>query len=103
MVAQPRDQFGIALRKPVAVELDVVLEPRAQVAAELQRPAIDLELMAADAGRAPGGVGHDVFQFGQQKFQHMPPRRQRIRNAEHELHMQRPLDQAAIGQVALAL
>ena len=43
------DQLGIALRQPVLVELDIVLEPGAQMAAEFEAPAIDIELVPRDA------------------------------------------------------
>ena len=40
------------------------------MSAEFERLAIDLELMPADP--SPCCVGHDVLDFGDQKFEHAP-------------------------------
>lgn len=71
-VAQACNQLGVAFGEPLAIELDVVLKARAQMAAQLQRPAIDLELMAANSRRRPGRVGHDFLDFRDQEFEHAP-------------------------------
>ena len=68
--AQARDQFGIAFRQPIAVEFDIVFKTGAKMSAEFERLAIDLELMPADP--SPCCVGHDVLDFGDQKFEHAP-------------------------------
>ena len=70
--AQARDQFGIAFRQPIAVEFDIVFKTGAKMSAEFERLAIDLELMPADPSRCPCCVGHDVLDFGDQKFEHAP-------------------------------
>ena len=73
--AQARDQFGIAFRQPIAVEFDIVFKTGAKMSAEFERPAIDLELMPADPSRCPCCVGHDVLDFGDQKFERAPSAR----------------------------
>ena len=50
-------ELRVARREPLLVEPHVVLEPRAAMAAELERPFVDGELMPADAGRRPGRAG----------------------------------------------
>src|SRR3984893_3310696 len=80
------------------VELDVVLEAGADVPAELQTPFIDFELLAADAGGGPGGVGHKLLEFVDEEFEQLSPRRQSVWNAHDELHVAWPLEQAAVGE-----
>src|SRR5258708_26013854 len=97
-VGNARDQFRIAAGKARLVELDVVLEAGADVPAELQTPFIDFELVAADAGGGPGGVGHEVLEFVDKKFEQLSPRRQGVWNTHDELHVTSPLEQAAVGE-----
>jgi len=97
-VGNARDQFRIAAGKARLVELDVVLEAGADVPAELQTPFIDFELVAADAGGGPGGVGHKVLEFVDKELEQLSPRRQSVWNAHDELHLAWPLEQAAVGE-----
>src|SRR5438034_11087429 len=96
-VGNARDQFRIAAGKAHLVELDVVLEAGADVPAEFQTPFIDFELVAADAGSGPGGVGHEVLEFVDKEFEQPSPRRQSVWNAHDELHVAWPFEQAAVG------
>src|ERR1700731_525462 len=97
-VGNARDQFRIAAGKARLVELDVALEAGADVPAELQTPFIDFELLAADAGGGPGGVGHKLLEFVDEEFEQLSPRRQSVWNAHDELHVAWPLEQAAVGE-----
>ena len=86
-----RDQFGVTSRQAILVELDVVLDPGAHMAAELEAPFVDVELMPRDAGGGPGRVRHDLLEFADQEFEQLAPGRQRIRDAHDELHLAWPL------------
>src|ERR1700730_11617615 len=97
-VGNARDQFRIAAGKARLVELNVVLEAGADVPAELQTPFIDFELLAADAGGGPGGVGNEVLEFADEEFEQLSPRRQSVWNAHDELHVAWALEQAAVGE-----
>ena len=55
------DQRGVRRRQRVLVPAHIVLEPGAAVAAQLQRPAVERELVPADAGAGPGRVGHQAL------------------------------------------
>src|SRR5271163_1018486 len=64
LAAQPgeaADEFRVTACESVFVELDIVFEPGAEVTAELQTPAVNLELMTRDAGGRPRRVRHDLF------------------------------------------
>src|SRR3546814_18813900 len=50
-------QLGIAAREARGIEPDVVLQPGPAMSAELEAPAVDLELVPSEAGGPPGGVG----------------------------------------------
>ena len=69
------------------------------MAAGGQAPLVDLPLEAAGAGGHPGGVGQHVGQLAAQEVEHAAPGRQRVGDAEHELHVQAPGQQALLRQV----
>src|SRR5487761_1051675 len=77
------NQLGVALGEPCLVEAQIVFETGADMAAELETPAIDLELMPANAGRRPCRIRHDGLELGEQELKHLAARRQRVGNAEH--------------------
>jgi hypothetical protein len=69
------------------------------MAAELQGPTVDLELVAGNAGGGPGGVGQQRRELGEQELQDLAARRQGARDAEHELDVQRRAQQPAVQQL----
>ena len=94
------DQFGVACRQPRLVEAEIVLEAGAQVSSEFGRPAVDLELMAGDAGRRPGCAGQNFGQLAQQKIENFPAHRHGVDDAHDELHMNRRRQQPLVDQPA---
>src|ERR1700719_1433156 len=95
-----RHEVGVAACKPVLVELDVVLEPGADVTAEFKAPMIDFELLPADSGSGPGRVRHQLVQLRNQKFQQGTARRQGIGDTHNELDLTWPLEQAAVCKIS---
>jgi len=53
-IGDARDEFGVALRKPPALEVDVVLEPGADMAAAGEGPVVRDKLVPAGRGGRPG-------------------------------------------------
>ena len=89
-----RHQRRRAFGEHVLVDVDVVLEPDARVAALHRRQLDHRQLMAPDAGDAPGAA------FGQHRGDALDQelevglgRAQRAFDAEHELQMQRRFDE----------
>ncbi len=57
------DQFAIGGGKTALVPADIVLQPGAAMTTGFQAPAIDLKLMAGDAGGNPGRLRHQPLQL----------------------------------------
>ena len=66
--------------------------------AELQRPAIDLELMASDPGGRPGRLGCELLELRHLEFEHVADRRHGVLHAKDELHMQGLAQHAFFGK-----
>src|SRR5262249_59592780 len=56
------DERGVRRRERPAVEANVVFEAGAAMAALFERPVIERDLILADAGAGPGGVGGEPLE-----------------------------------------
>ncbi len=64
-----RNQLAVAASETILVELDVVFDAGADVPTQFKAPLVDIELMASNSCSRPRRIGHEIFQFGDQKFQ----------------------------------
>src|SRR3546814_18223849 len=69
-------QLGIAAREARGIEPDVVLQPGPAMSAELEAPAVDLELVPSEAGGPPGGVGLQRGELRDEELQQRAAHRQ---------------------------
>ena len=76
----------------MAVEAHVVLEPGADVAAELERPAVERDLIPADPGAGPGRVRGQPPERRDVELEHFAVDRHGVLDAHDELDVQRALD-----------
>src|SRR5215475_12348623 len=94
---EARNQLAVAAGEAILVELDVVFDAGADVSTQFKAPLVDLELMTTNSCGRPGRIGHEIFQFGDEKFQELAPDREGIGNAHHKLNLTWTLEEAAIN------
>src|SRR3546814_14292466 len=68
------------------------------MSAELEAPAVDLELVPAEAGGPPGGVGLQRGELRDEEIQQRAAHRQGVADPKHELDVQGPTDRALPGK-----
>src|SRR5262249_6167807 len=93
------DQGGVGWGKRGAVESHVVFEAGPAVAAELKRPAVERDLVSANAGAGPGAIRCKPLQGGDIEFEYAAVDRHGVLHAHHELNMQGTSDLAGPLQV----
>ena len=76
----------------LAVEAHVVLEPGAAMAAELERPVVERDLVLADPGPGPGRIRCQALERRDVELEGRAVDRHRVLDAHHELDVQRRLD-----------
>ena len=62
-IRDARNEFSVATSESSLVKLQIVLKTGANVAAQFKTPMVHFELTAADAGRGPSCIWHDLFQL----------------------------------------
>src|SRR3546814_8527834 len=67
------------------------------MSAELEAPAVDLELVPSEAGGPPGGVGLQRGELRDEELQQRAAHRQGVADPKHELDVQGPTDRALLG------
>src|SRR3546814_16845403 len=68
------------------------------MSAELEAPAVDLELVPSEAGGPPGGVGLQRGELRDEELQQRAAHRQGVADPKHELDVQGPTDRATLGK-----
>src|SRR3546814_20113532 len=68
------------------------------MSAELEAPAVDLELVPSEAGGPPGGVGLQRGELRDEELQQRAAHRQGVADPKPELDVQGPTDRALLGK-----
>src|SRR4051794_38345652 len=84
-IGDPFDELGIGTGEAVLVPAHVVFETGAAMTAKLERPAIELDLMATNPGRGPSRLGHELRELRHFKLEHVAQGGHRVLDPEHEL------------------
>src|SRR5437868_14833265 len=93
------DQGSVGGRERFLIPTHIVLKAGAAMSAKLEAPAVDFELMTADAGCGPGRLRHDLSELRDFEFEHITQSRHGVLDAEHELHMKRRGNEALLHQL----
>src|SRR5215212_6165469 len=98
-VGHSLDELGIRRREAALVPADIVFKASPAMSAELERPAVDLDLMPADTGPRPCRLRHQFRELFDFEFEHVAQGGHRVLDAEYELDVQRRCDQAFLHEL----
>jgi len=98
------DELGIAARKPILVDTNVVLQAGAyRFSATRQHPLDDFVLVTPYPSGRPRCVRKYAFEFAQKDVQQMLFRRHRVLDSQDELHVRAIVNQSFIDKAACAM